>query len=428
MTLDAETASRIDAALDEKKTIALLRGAVACNSITGNEATFVTFLADEMRRRALAPQMEDFLPGRPNIWGTRSGKANGKRLQFIGHTDTVHVEGWRDHWKGTEREDPFGGAEVDGAIWGRGVTDLKGGICAALAALDLLDGADIQLDGDVAFAFIGDEESGEEGSGVSAGVTHWTDMVQAGKIPRPDFAVYVEPTSLSVYTAQIGFFIADVKVTGKSAYFGRPDLGIDALKATHSILASVWKHAETRQELKAHPLTGPSSVLVTGLNGGGYIAVPGGCKFSVIGSLRPGDTLDDAVAEFKAAVRNAPVEGGIEIEITYPAGRDHPHGGTPAEISQDLPEVAQLMEAVATVSPERGKIGGAPFWSESSFLINKLNVPTVYCAPGDIACCHTSQEHLFTEEYFAAIRAFARFMVAYCGSTKTRKSTREIRP
>jgi acetylornithine deacetylase len=418
MTLDAATASRIDAALDEKKAIALLRGAVARNSITGNEANFVEFLVDEMRARELAPQTEEFLPGRPNIWGIRTGKADGKRLQFIGHTDTVHVEGWSDHWQGTEREDPFGGAEVDGAIWGRGVTDLKGGICAAIAALDLLDGAGIQLDGDVAFAFIGDEESGEEGRGVSAGVAHWTDMVRAGKILRPDFAVYVEPTSLSVYTAQIGFFIADVKITGKSAYFGRPDLGVDALKATQSILASVWKHAEARQALKAHPLTGQSSVLVTGLEGGGYIAVPGECKFSVIGSLRPGDNLDDAVAEFEGAVRDAPVEDGIEIEITYPAGRDHPKGGTPAEISQDFPEVAQLIAAVAQVSSKRGKIGGAPFWSESSFLINKLNVPTVYCAPGDIACCHTSQEHLSIEEYFAAIRAFARFMVAYCSSTE----------
>ncbi|ABD53798.1 M20 family metallopeptidase [Jannaschia sp. CCS1] len=419
MTLDAAIASRIGAALDEEKAIALLRGAVARNSITGNEANFVDFLADEMRARALSPQSEEFLEGRPNIWGARSGNADGKRLQFIGHTDTVHVDGWSDHWNGTEREDPFGGAEVDGAIWGRGVTDLKGGICAALAALDLLDGAGIQLGGDVAFAFIGDEESGEEGTGVSAGIAHWADMVQANKIPRPDFAVYVEPTSLSVYTAQIGFFIADVTLTGTSAYFGRPDLGVDALKATHAVLASVWKHAEARQGLSAHPLTGRSSVLVTGLNGGGYIAVPGECKFSVIGSLRPGDTLDDAVAEFEAAVHMAPVEDGIEIAITYPAGRDHPYGGTPAEISQDLPEVAQLLDTIADVSPEHSKLGGAPFWSESSFLINKLNVPTVYCAPGDIACCHTSQEHLSIDEYFAAIRAFARFMVAYCGSSET---------
>ena len=164
-----------------------------------------------------------------------------------------------------------------------------------------------------------------------------------------------------------------------------------------------------------HPLTGLSSVLVTGLEGGGYIAVPGECRFSVIGSLRPGDRLDDAVAEFEKAVRAAPVQEGIEIDIHYPAGRDHSRGGMPAEIPADLSEVGMLSKAISDVDPDRGHIGGAPFWSESSFLTNRLGVPTVYCAPGDIACCHTSREHLDLEEYFAAIRTYARFMVAYCG-------------
>lgn len=406
---------RLDAALDKEQAVALLRGAVARNSITGNEANFVAFLKGEMEMRNLSPVTEEFLPGRPNIWGARTGRGGGKRLQFIGHTDTVHVDGWSDHWKGTEREDPFGGAVVDGAIWSRGATDLKGGICAALAALDLLDAVSLTLAGDVAFAFVGDEESGEEGTGVSAGVDHWTRKVQDGDIARPEFAIYVEPTSLSVYTAQIGFFIADVTVTGRSAYFGRPDLGVDALKATHAILASVWQHAEARRSLTEHPLTGQSNVLVTSLTGGGYIAVPGECRFSVIGSLRPGDTLDTAVAEFEAAVRQATVDDGITIEISYPAGRDHALGGMPTEVPTDLREVGLLTTAIASVDANRGNIGGAPFWSESSFLTNRLDVPTVYCAPGDIACCHTAQEHLDLEEYYTAIRAFARFMVAYCG-------------
>lgn len=119
---------RIDAALNRKKAIALLKGAIAHNSITGNEANFVGFLNEQMQKRRLAPETEEFLSGRPNIWGTRTGRRDGKRLRFIGHTDTVHVDGWSEHWQGTERENPFGGVEVDGAIWGRGFTDPKCGI------------------------------------------------------------------------------------------------------------------------------------------------------------------------------------------------------------------------------------------------------------------------------------------------------------
>ena len=171
----------------------------------------------------------DFLPGRPNIWGERKGGGDGQRLLFVGHTDTVHVDGWREHWAGTEREDPFGAPMIDGAVWGRGAGDLKAGICASLAALTLLDKAGIKLKGDVAFAFVGDEESGQPGTGVSAGIKDYTARIEAGEVARPDFIVYVEPTRLAVYPAQIGFFITDITITGKSAYFGVPELGKDAL-------------------------------------------------------------------------------------------------------------------------------------------------------------------------------------------------------
>ena len=48
--------------------------------------------------------------------------------------------------------------------------DLKAGICAALMGLGTLDRAGLRLAGDVTLAFVGDEESGEPDTGVSAGV------------------------------------------------------------------------------------------------------------------------------------------------------------------------------------------------------------------------------------------------------------------
>lgn len=410
---------RLAAAEDRDAAVALVRQAVGHQSITGNEANFVAFLEAEMTGRRLDPRKAEFLPGRPNIWGERKGAGGGPRLQFIGHTDTVHVEGWQEHWAGTEREDPFAAAEVDGAIWGRGVADLKGGICASLAALDLLDRAGLRLKGDVAYAFVGDEESGEEGTGISAGAGHWSAMVAAGEIGKPDFAVYVEPSQLAVYAAQIGFFICDVTITGKSAYFGKPELGVDALKATHSILSAIWSHADKLQMGSAHPLTGRASVLVTTLAGGGYIAVPGECRLSVIATLRPGDTLDEAVHAFEAAVRAAPVAEGIAIRFAYPAGRDHALGGSPVEIDPAIAPVRLLQEAVGAAAPGRGRVEGAPFWSEMPFLVDRLGCPTVYCAPGDIGVCHTFEEHLAVDEYLAAIRAYAAFMATYCGVSET---------
>ena len=62
---------------------------------------------------------------------------------------------------------------------------------------------------------------------------------------------------------------------------------------------------------------------------------------------------------------------------------------------------------------DRGLIEGAPYWSEAPFLINRLGVPTVYWAPGDIRNCHTLEERVLVKEYLDGIVAFAAFIAAF---------------
>lgn len=408
--------NRLLAALDRDDAVELLRGAIGRNSVTGNEANMVDYLQDQMQARGLEDiHVAEFLPGRPNITGRRSGAGGGKRLLFIGHTDTVHVEGWAEHWAGDIRENPFGAPVIDGEIWGRGAGDLKAGICSSLAALTLLDRAGITLKGDVDFAFVGDEESGEPGSGVSAGVKAHVARIASGELPRPDFVVYTEPTQLAVYPAQIGFFIADVTITGKSAYFGVPELGRDALKASHAVMTALWAHSDAVSARAEHPLVGRGFLLITTLNGGGFIAVPERCTLSLIRKLLPGESLDAAAAELESVIRGAVADPEIAVEIAYPAGRDHALGGTAAEIDLADPALALLQHSVAEAMAGRGTIEGAPFWSESPFFVNGLGIPAVYCAPGDIRNCHTFEERVCVEEYLAGVVAFASFIARFCG-------------
>jgi len=408
--------TRLAQLLDREDAIKLLRGAIGCQSITGHEANVVTFLQQEMHARHLsAICRRDFLPGRPNLSGERKGAGGGRRLLLIGHTDTVHVNGWAEHWAGTERENPFSAPIIDGKIWGRGAGDLKAGICSALAALSLLDRAGITLKGDVAFAFVGDEESGEEGSGVSAGVKAYVDEIKTGAIAKPDFVIYVEPTQLEVFTAQMGFFIADITIKGKSAYFGTPEIGKDALKAAHAVMSALWQHSQQLAAAAQHELVGTSFLLITDMRAGGFIAVPEEAHLSLIHKLLPGQSLDQAVHDMEQVIHAAITDPEIQVKITYPAGRDHPLGGTGAEIDHTLPEVSLLSTCAQMAFPGRGAIKGAPYWSECPFFIHPWGIPAVYCAPGDISNCHTFNEHVVIDEYLAGIVAFAAFMAHYCG-------------
>lgn len=401
--------------LREADAVDLLKRAVAIPSITGTEGAFAAFLAEELRFQGASNVEErEFAPGRPNVWGSHFGVGGGKSLMLIGHTDTVHVEGWSERWRGTEREDPFGGVVIDGQMWGRGTGDLKAGITTALSAMRLLRGAGVELMGDVHLAFIGDEESGEPGMGVSAGMKALAPLLANGPLPRPGFAIYLEPTDLEVYTAQMGFFIADIVITGKSAYFGVPELGADALKAGHAVMAALWAHSDDLALRGEHELVGESFLLITEAAAGGYIAVPGECRLSLIRKLRPGEDLDAAAHELERIVRGAITDPAITLEVAFPAGRDHRHGGTPTEVDAEHEAVIKLLRAIDETVPGRARAAGAPFWSEAPFLTS-IGVPTVYFAPGDIRNCHTLEERVSLEDYTSGIIALAAFIADYCG-------------
>ncbi len=415
----AELAVLLAQAQDAPADIKLLRDALAIESVTGNETPFARFLEERLQEIGLDTGRGEFLEGRENVWGASSpGGRTDSSLMIVGHSDVVHTRGWKAHWRDDPRSDPFAGIERDGEIWGRGASDLKGGICAVVAALRLLRKAGQELAGGITLAFVGDEESGEPGTGVSAGAKDLVRRVESGQIARPDFAVYVEPTGLDVYTAQIGFFIADVTVSGKTAYFGTPQHGVDALKATHELLSRIWAHEAELADGPSHDLLGASSILATAIEGGGFIAVPGECRLSLIRKLRPGEDMDEASAGFEAALAVAELADGISVSIDYPAGRDHAVGGTPVEIARDTPAARLLQACIRQTCPDAGRIGGAPYWSELPFLVNEIGCPAVYCAPGDIAVAHTFEERIRIDEYLAAVRAYALFAARFCGLTE----------
>lgn len=417
MTARDDLKERICLEIDDGEILDLFQRAIRTPSVTGQEAVFGQLLNWEMRDIGLDQvEMFDFAPGRPNVWGMLSGSGAGRRLMFAGHTDTVDVAGWGDRWRGMTREDPFSAVVEDGEVWGRGSADVKAGIVGSLYALRVIKRAGVKLQGDVLVAFVGDEESGIPGSGRSAGMKAIVRKIASGEIPRPDFVVYTEPTTLDIYPAQMGFLIADVLVTGTSAYFGLPWHGIDALKGAHKLLTRLFAYSDEIWARAHHPLLGRAFNLVTAIQGGGYIAVPDTCTLSMIRKILPGETVEDARDELEGRIRLAAMNEGLRVEIAYPAGRDSAFGGRPAEVSADLDPVRCLEGAIREVTGKRDLIAGAPFWSEISFFVHELGVPAVYCGAGDILNCHTFNERVGVRELVDSVKAFALTIADYCGA------------
>jgi acetylornithine deacetylase len=398
--------ARIREAFDAGHALGLLQKAISIPSVTGNEANFAGWLKGELAALGIDASSAEFAEGRPNVWGLRQGRSGADTLLLIGHTDTVHTRGWRERWAGSERESPFSGVVAEGAVWGRGASDLKAGLCMTIEAVRTLDRAGIEVDPTLLFAFVGDEESGEQGSGVSAGARAFSALIASGALPQPDMAIYVEPTMLDVYVAHMGFLLCDIRVIGKSAYFGVPELGVDALKGAHAILEALWRYSAELGASANHSLVGSGFVLPTSIQGGGYIAVPGECTISLIAKIPPGVRLDDVRVDLETAARAASMDSRIQLEFFYPAPRDHSIGGQPFESGLDESRLRSLISAVCAVRPERGNIEAAPYWSELPIL-SALGVPGVYFAPGDIRICHTTEENVSLQDYYDSIVALS---------------------
>jgi acetylornithine deacetylase len=399
-------------ALDAARAVQRLQAAVATPSVTGAEADYADLLAADVEGATpMRFDRTDVEPGRPILLG-RWGGGSGRTLLFAGHLDTVRPAGWRELWGDDERADPHAAVLRDDAIWGIGAADLKGGICAANSALEAIARAGLRPTGTVLTAWIPDEESGEPGLGRSAGMRELARRIERGEL-TPDGAVYVEPTELAIYAAQIGFLIAEFSIEGESAYFGRPERGSDALRAAAAAFDELWRIADRLRELPEHELLGRPVLVVHRADAGGPIAVPGSASASLIRTVLPGESLDAAAREIEAAVRGSlPREVGVEF--TYPAGRDHPLGGLAVEAPLDADVIATLAGAVGAATRSPARIAGAPYWSELSFLA-ELGIPGAYFAPGDIGVCHTPREHLPLDQYLRGAESYCRLVAAYCG-------------
>ena len=411
---DADPAAIVADAIDARSLVDLVVAAVGVPSVTPHEERFAHWVREELARGGWDEvELRDAEPGRPNVYAA-SGAGDGRSLVLAGHLDTVHGDDWAAHWKGTDRADPFAGQLVDGEIWGRGAADLKGGICTIIEVLRAVRRAGFRLRGRVRGLFVCDEESGQPGSGLSAGMRAAVQHLFEGERTTPDFAIYAEPTDAAVYTAQMGFLIADITLTGRSAYFGTPELGVDALRAGHALLAALWEHDEALRSGDAHDLLGDRFLLVTHVRSGESIAVPERFELSLIHKLLPGDDLDEAAGALRRIAADTAAAFGVSQEVRFTAPRDHPVGGTPDEIPLDHPGVAALARSITAMTGSAARIEGAPYWSEKP-LLHAVGIPGVYFAAGDIAHCHTAFERLPVDQLVAAARTLAHFLVSWCG-------------
>lgn len=401
------SAEAVLAAIDSGEALEWLCRAVETDSVTGREASFAAMVAATLEPCTDAVHTVEVEPGRPLVWSHTRGRGEGPTVLLTAHLDTVAPSG-PPPVAGLD-PGPFAATVADGKLWGLGSADDKGGIAAVVAALRALRSAGLQPAGDVVTLWVPDEESGEPGTGRSIGMRHAVGLIADGTMPRPDFAVYFEPTNLDFYVAQIGFLIARIVVKGDSCYWARRSQGIDAIRAAHAVETALYALDDRLSARPAHPIVRQSGLVVYEKRGGGNVAVAGESELRLIRNLDPCEDLDTAAAEIETAVAQGLDGTGASADIQFPDGRDHRFGGFPAATDPDSAPLTALRAALEAVAPGRGEISAADYWSEMSFLAT-AGIDTVYWGPGDILECHTANERIDLADFDIAVKTLAVFL------------------
>ncbi|MEI8409396.1 MULTISPECIES: M20 family metallopeptidase [unclassified Kribbella] len=351
----------------------------------GEEAATVAVLAAAARELGLGVVTSPVEPERENVSITLA-EGNGPGLLILGHTDVVPVgDGWTT--------DPYGGVVKDGRIYGRGASDMKGGLAATLIALAALRGAG--LSGPVELAAVVDEE--ETGKGIRAYVDH-----ARGSGAAFLGCITAEPTDLQTIIAARGDSYLRVAIHGRACHAGNPDDGANAIYGAAAVVAEIERlHAELAAD--PHPLLGPATWSVGQINGGtGGSIVPADCVIVVDRRLLPGESPAAVLDDLRARVAALRLEDrGLTVELEMP---------------MEMPafETAADAELVRVVEAARVDAGGPDLplagWTaacDGGYVARDLDVPVVVLGPGSVTTqAHRADESVPIAELVTAARAY----------------------
>ncbi|HEX3160443.1 MAG TPA: ArgE/DapE family deacylase [Gemmatimonadaceae bacterium] len=347
------------------------------------EAAAARLLADVLTDWGFAVELTEAAPGRPNLLA-RVGPRTGRTLMLNGHLDTVGVEGMTHA--------PFDGDIRQGRLYGRGSTDMKGGI-AAMCAAAWQAAQRGELAGELLVAAVADEEY--ESIGTAA-------LLAAGV--RAEAAIVTEPTRLAIVPAHRGFAWLEVALYGRAAHGSRYDLGVDAIRHAGRMLAELDRLEEEVLPGRTHPLLGRASVHASTIDGGiGWSTYPERCTLKVERRLLPGETGATARAELEGAlarVRERCPEVNATVTLYTTQG--------PSDVAPDATVVRALAAALAE-DGEPVRVEGLAAWTDAA-LLNEAGIPAICFGPGDIALAHAAEEWIETAEIERATRVLARLV------------------
>jgi len=326
---------------------------------------------------------------RPNVIARIGEKNRGPKLILNGHLDTV---------SGVNMKKPFQPRVQGGKLYGRGSSDMKGGVAAIVAAAEGIQTSTEPLRGELVLSLVVDEETLGFGT---KGFLH----EESG-----DLAIVAEPTENTLGLAQAGYLDFDISCKGESRHGQTtlPQAWSSAFLQASNILNQITNDPALIRKQKRDGVRMESTFNATPVR---PIARPSLAwmtleEFTVncLLGLVPGRTVDDSERVARAALNR------VKHHITN--ANTHGHNGSVTRSSWDIGFIQPSIGYVRGFEKAMRKVLGhskrsyvQSFCDATHFY--RAGIPTLLFGPGRMELGHSSNEYVSIRQVKDATSVFA---------------------
>ncbi|GAA6189627.1 acetylornithine deacetylase/succinyl-diaminopimelate desuccinylase family protein [Litorivita sp. NS0012-18] len=348
-----------------------------------------------------------------NIVARREGTRSGDCVHFNSHIDVVDVgKGWTT--------DPFGGALIDGKIYGRGACDMKGGLAASIIAAEAFLQVCPDFAGAIEISGTGDEESGGFG-----GVAY---LAEQGYFDpkRVQHVIIPEPLNKDrICLGHRGVWWAEIETHGEIAHGSMPFLGDCAVRHMGAVVREMEDSlfpalARKRTDMPVVPEGAKQSTLnINSIHGGQAEGeadftglpspcVPDSCRMVIDRRFLIEEDIDEVQEEIRSLLEK--VREGRE---NFSYDMREMHRVLPTMTEKSAPIVQTVAKAIAETFGREAEYVVSPGTYDQKHIdrIGRLKNCIAY-GPGILDLAHKPDEYVGVDDMIQSAQVMGRSLIS----------------
>jgi succinyl-diaminopimelate desuccinylase len=357
----------------------------------GLEEAVGKYLLEFFKKSSIETKIFPVENGRFDVVARIPGKSSSSPLAFTGHMDVVPVSDKElNRWNSS----PFSGEIHEGFLYGRGSSDMKGGLASVMVAMSEIVRKGIVPSQDIYFIATVDEEDSMKGSKA---------LLKESLLDNISLVIVCEPTSLKICTAGKGRTYGNLKLIGSTGH-GSQGKGQNVIDFARQLLN---KMDETNFAEYENTLYGKSFWQALSIHAGVEpCVVPDELELKVDARLVPNHNTETIWNEMEKILRDLKIQNpGYEGKIEIIDQRE----------GWILPPTAPIISKINGIYDELQIPFDTTFFAGTTdgSILRKKGIDCIILGPGDLSCVHKENERISIQELIDSCRIYFEIMCQF---------------